>query len=97
MDEYTATEWQEVGSLLNGLGLKLKYHAEQAMSEDRARVDDALQSLCATIEGSFDALKGAVTDEAVREDLKGVASGVARAVSSALSGFGKDIRDRAAS
>jgi hypothetical protein len=94
MDEKLSNEWAEVEKSLNSLGLKLKLHAEQALSEDRERIDSALHDLRHTIEGAFEALHGAVTDQAVRDDLKNVAGGVAHAVSSTLSGVGREVRDR---
>jgi hypothetical protein len=93
MTENTS-EWNEIGRRLESLGLKLQYHAEQAISEDRAKVDDALQTVREAIEEAFGALRGVVSDPAVRDDVKTVAEGVAGAISSTLRGVGQDIRDR---
>jgi hypothetical protein len=90
MNETTKTEWDQVGERLGSLGLKLKYHAEQAAGEDRTLINDAVHNLRDTIEGAFDALRSAVTDPAVRDDLKNVAGGVAHAVTSTLG----DMRDK---
>lgn len=90
MNENTKSEWDQVGDLLGSLGLKLKFHAEQAVGEDRTLINDAVHNLRDTIEGAFDALRSAVKDPAVRDDLKNVAGGVAQAVSSTLG----DVRDR---
>jgi hypothetical protein len=90
MNETTKTEWDQVGELLGSLGLKLKYHVEQAAGEDRTVINDAVHNLRDTIEGAFDALRSAVTDPAVRDDLKNVAGGVAQAITSTLG----DMRDK---
>jgi hypothetical protein len=95
MNEKTASEWNEVGERLGGLGLKLKLHAEQALGEDRVRVEDALQNVREAIEEAFSALRAGVTDPAVRDDVKNVAEGVASAISSTLSGVGDELRGRA--
>lgn len=94
MNEKITSEWSEVGDHLGSLGLKLKFHAEQAVSADRERIDDALHNVFDTIEEAFDALRGAVTDPAIHEDVKMVAGSLAQAVSATLGGVGREIRDR---
>jgi hypothetical protein len=89
MSTERTSAWDEVGARLGSLGLKLKLHAEQAIGDDRDKVDDALESMRAAIEEAFAALKGVVTDPAVRDDVKSVAEGVAHAVSSTLRGVTK--------
>jgi phage terminase Nu1 subunit (DNA packaging protein) len=92
MNEHTTNQWNDVGSLLNGLGLKLKLHAEQAAGEDKALVSDAMHSLGESLENAFEALKNASKDPAIAEDIRNVAQSLSGAVSSTLSGVGDDIR-----
>ena len=84
MDNDTSAGWNEVGDRLGSLGLKLKYHAEQVVGAEGLRFDEALDSVRDALEEAFAALRGVVTDPAIRDDLKSVASGVARAVSTTL-------------
>lgn len=84
MDNDSTAGWNEVGDRLGSLGLKLKYHAEQAVGSEGVRFDEALDSVRDALEEAFAALRGVVTDPAIRDDLKSVANGVARAVSSTL-------------
>ncbi len=90
MTDHT-TPWTTVGDQLGSLGLKLKYHAEQVASEDRVLIDDALGHLGKAIEDVFDAVRGAVKDPAIRDDVKSVATGVASAVTSSLRGIAEDL------
>jgi hypothetical protein len=92
MNEHTTNQWNDVGSLLNGLGLKLKLHAEQAAGDDKALVSDAMRSLGDSLESAFEALKSASKDPAIAEDIRNVAESLSGAVSSTLSGVGDDIR-----
>ncbi len=92
MNETTTNQWNEVGSLLNGLGLKLKLHAEQAAGEEKAIVSDAVRSLSDSLENAFEALRNASKDPAIKEDVRNVAQTLSGAVSSTLSGLGSDIR-----
>jgi hypothetical protein len=92
MNEHTTNQWNNVGSLLNGLGLKLKLHAEQTAGEDKALVSDAMRSLGDSLENAFEALKNASKDPAIAEDIRNVAQSLSGAVSSTLSGVGDDIR-----
>jgi hypothetical protein len=93
MNENTTNQWNEVGSLLNGLGLKLKLHAEQAAGEEKAIASDALRSLGDSLENAFEALQSAAKDPAVKEDIRNVAQTLSGAVSSTLSGLGSDLRE----
>ena len=68
--------WTKVGDELSGLGLKLKYHAQQEFSgddddaESSADVKDALKRLAAAIDDAVDAVGNAAKDPAVRTDVK---------------------------
>jgi hypothetical protein len=95
MNETTTNQWSEVGSLLNGLALKLKLHAEQAAGEEKVIVSDALRALGDSLENAFDALRNAAKDPAIKEDVRNVAQSLSGAVSSTLSGLGSDLRSLA--
>ncbi len=84
MNTNTDSGWNEVGDRLGSLGLKLKYHAEQAAGAEGTTVNDALDNIREAIEDAFAALRGVVTDPAIRDDVKSVADGVAQAISSTL-------------
>ncbi len=86
MKTNTDSGWNEVGDRLGSLGLKLKYHAEQAVGVEGTTVNDALDNVREAIEEAFAALRGVITDPAIRDDLKSVADGVAQAISSTLRG-----------
>ncbi len=92
MNESTTNQWNEVGSLLNGLALKLKLHAEQAAGEEKEIVSDAVRSLSDSLENAFEALRAAAKDPAIKEDVRNVAQSLSGAVSSTLSSLGSDIR-----
>jgi hypothetical protein len=84
--------WDEVGSLLTGLGLKLQLHVEQAASADKDGVTDALRSLGESLEHAFEGLRAASTDVAIRDDVKNVARTLSEAVSKTLTNVEADIR-----
>lgn len=86
------SSWDEVGSRLGALGLKLKYHAEQAAGEERTTFTSALDSLSASIDHAFEALKAAAKDEALKDDVKSVAAALSGAVSETLTGVGQGVR-----
>ncbi len=84
MNTNTDPGWNEVGDRLGSLGLKLKYHAEQAVGTEGSTVNDALDGIREAIEEAFAALRGVVTDPAIRDDVKSVADGVAQAIATTL-------------
>lgn len=84
MKTNTDPGWNEVGDRLGSLGLKLKYHAEQAVGTEGGTVNDALDGIRDAIEEAFAALRGVVTDPAIRDDVKSVADGVAQAIATTL-------------
>lgn len=62
--------WGRVGDELTGLGLKLKLHAEQELSDDDVKESDAaLERLGEALDAVVDAVQNAADDPAVREDL----------------------------
>ena len=88
-----ATSWDEVGSKLNGLGLKLKLHIEQSSADDHD-VTDALHALASSVEAAFDGLLKAAKDPAIKEDVRDVGSALSQAISKTLSEVGNDLRIR---
>lgn len=93
-DPGKATKWDEVGQQLQSLAMKLKYHAEQARGEEREKVEGAVELVRASIEDAFEALKGVVSDPAIRDDVKNVASGMSHAVSSTFKEIRADVQER---
>lgn len=91
MTEHTTSPWTSVGDQLGSLGLKLKYHAEQAAGEDRVLLDNALGNIGKAIEDVFEAVRGAVKDPAIRDDVKSVATGVGDAISTSLRGLAEEL------
>ncbi len=86
------TSWEEVGSLLTGLGLKLQLHVEQAASAEKDGVTDALRSLAESLEHAFEGLRSASSDLAIREDVKNAARSLSDAVGTTLSSVGEELR-----
>ena len=71
----TAQEsWEELGSKLSALGLKLKLHYEQEHGVESGDGDtgvrESVGNLADAIEDAFEALGNAVDDDAVRHDAK---------------------------
>ena len=97
MDTSTGTSiknhWDEVGSLLTGLGLKLQLHVEQAASTEKDGVTDALRLLGESLEHAFEGLRAASSDVAIREDVKKVARSLSDAVGTTLNTVGEELRD----
>ena len=63
--------WGRVGDELTGLGLKLKLHAEQELTDDDvSEADDTLERLGEALDAVADAVQNAAQDPAVRDDVK---------------------------
>lgn len=86
------TTWAELSDRLEGLGLKLELHFEQARVDQPTQVLGRLRN---DVEGAFEAAGAAVEDEAVRADVREVGRLLADAVSTALRVASDDLRDRA--
>src|SRR3954447_15429494 len=85
--------WEEVGKVLDGLGLKLKMHAEKARDEAAgAELGDALKQAASTIDGAMDALGEAVRDQAIREDVRRFGSALSDAIGNTLNEAARNIR-----
>ena len=84
--------WEEVGKVLDGLGLKLKMHAEKAREEvGGAELGDAFKEAAGKIDNVFDALGNAIRDPAVKDDLRKFGSAIADAIGNTLSEAGRNI------
>ena len=92
MSENTANSWDEIGNKLNGLGLKLKLHVEQASAEDH-EITTALQNLTTSIEAAFEGLRNAAKDPGVKDDVRDVGASLSQAISKTFVEAGADIRD----
>lgn len=92
MNENTTNQWNEVGSLLNGLALKLKLHTEEAVGAEKETVSNAARSLGDSLEKAFETLRDAAMDPAMKDDVLKVAKTLSSAVSQTLSGLGDNIR-----
>ncbi len=85
--------WEEVGKVLEGLGLKLKMHAENAREDATStELGDALKDAAAKIDSAFDALGNAVRDPAVKEDARRFASALSDAISNTFNEATRNIR-----
>lgn len=69
-----ADEWNELADAVAGLGLKLKLHVEQAAAEPADEVNNAVDCVAETVDRAFDALRSAVQDPAVQDDVREVAT-----------------------
>ena len=76
--------WADVGDALSALGLKLKLHTQQEMSEEGKEFTSALQRLASTVDDIFDGLGNAARDPAVRDDARSVAQTFAGAVDATI-------------
>jgi len=82
----TRTEdWNEVVDAVEGLALKLKLHFETIAEEPSAGVKSAVEDMGQAVERSFDALRNAVDDPAVKQDVKDVAIALRDAVCNSFS------------
>jgi hypothetical protein len=78
-------DWNEVADAVEGLALKLKMHFEEVTDEGTQAVKSAVDELGDAVERSFDALRNAVVDPAVKENVKEVAVRLREAVSNTFS------------
>ena len=76
--------WADVGDALSALGLKLKLHTQQEMTEEGKEFTSALQRLASTVDDIFDGLGNAARDPAVRDDARSVAETFAGAVDATI-------------
>ena len=87
--------WDEVGEILEALGLKLKMHAEAARAElDGDKLDEALREIGARTKRAFETLEGAVRDPAIQEDVRRAASAFSDAVSNTFAEVTAQLKSR---
>jgi len=78
-------DWSELADAVDSLALKLKLHFETVASDSGTAVKGAVDELGEAVERSFDALRSAVEDPAVKDDVKNVAIRLREAVCNTLS------------
>jgi Flp pilus assembly pilin Flp len=86
------TAWNEVGTQLNALAIKLKLHYEQAASAEAAATQDALRKLREALDEAFSAVGTAAKDPAVRDDVRNVGDAFANALSTTFSEVSDELR-----
>lgn len=85
--------WKEIGTKLEALGLKLKYHFEQERSDDEPSPDDsAIQRLGRAIDDVADSVEHAVKDDAVKGDLKDIFGALPGALTQTFQQISGDVR-----
>jgi hypothetical protein len=96
MGDSAREDWEDVGSKLTGLGLKLKMHFEQAAKEgrpvDEDKVKESLHKVGDAIGQTFTALGAASQDEAVIQDVKDAGRSMIEALDSTFSELGDRFR-----
>lgn len=91
----TEQAWREVGDRFSALGLKLKLHFEQTAGDD-ADLDslkNALQAFGDTLGRGFNAVEGAVRDDAVREDVRDVGRTLTSALDASFGSVRAELKD----
>ena len=76
--------WGDVADALSALGLKLKLHTEQEMSEEGKEFTSALEGIADTVNDVFQGVGNAARDPAVRDDARSVAEAFAGAVDATI-------------
>ena len=76
--------WEDVADALSALGLKLKLHAEQELSQEDKEFSSALQRLTGAVNDIFQGVGNAAHDPAVRDDARSVAQAFAGAVDATI-------------
>jgi hypothetical protein len=88
----TRTEdWTQVADAVEALALKLKLHFESVAGDSAAAAKTAVDEVGDAVEKSFDALRNAVEDPAVKDDVKGVAMSLRSAVCNTLSSLRNEL------
>ena len=78
-------DWTALGEAVEGLALKLKLHFEQAADDTSDSLTCAVDEVGDAIDLSFDALRAAADDPAIKADVKDVATRLRDAVANTLS------------
>jgi hypothetical protein len=88
--------WDELGSKLSSLGLKLKLHYEQEADGDNGEdpgVRRSVERIGEAIEDAFEALGNAADDDAVRADAKESASLLVDALNATFTEAADELRN----
>ena len=67
-------DWNEVADAVQGLALKLQLHVQSIAGDSAAGLKSAVDEVGDAVERSFDGLRNAVEDPAVKENVKDVAA-----------------------
>jgi hypothetical protein len=81
-------DWNEVADAIDSLALKLQLHFDSVAGEPATAIKGAVDELGEAVERSFDALRNAVEDAAVKDDVKEVATRLRDAVRNTFSRVG---------
>ncbi len=84
--------WNEVGTQLNALAIKLKLHYEQVAGAEAAATQDALRRLRDAVDEAFSAVGTAAKDPAVRDDVRNVGDAFGNALATTFSGVSDELR-----
>lgn len=85
--------WKDIGSKLESLGLKLKYHFAQERSEEESEDDDgAMQKLSRAIDDVTDSVENAAKDGAVKADVKDIFSALPGALTDTFQQLAGDVK-----
>jgi len=86
----TKMAWERVADRLEALGLKLKFHFEQA-GRPAGEISEAFDRLGSAIESAFSAIGAAVEDPAVRDDANQLATALGDALADTISQAGQEL------
>ena len=78
-------DWTKVSDAIDSLALKLELHFESVTGDSKAAAKTAVDEVGDAVERSFDALRNAVEDPAVKDDVRDVATSLRTAVCNTLS------------
>jgi len=85
--------WEEVGKVLDGLGLKLKMHAEKVRDEaSGSEFGDALKDAAAKIDSALNGVGEAIRDPAVKDDFRKFGSALSEAIGNTFNEAARNIR-----
>lgn len=76
--------WSEVGDRFAALGLKMKLHVEEELSDRDREVDDSCARVRSQVDEVLDALGDAARDPAVRADVREVVDRIGDALALSL-------------
>lgn len=88
----TKQAWHEVADLFGELGLKLKFHFQEASGGADESLRSALEDLRDSVDHAFDAVGNAVKDPAVKDDARDVARAFREALSTTFAEASDDLR-----